>query len=285
MRILLATNYFSTGNTGNFIIKCLAELGHHILPWDFRIAPHNPPKGDYDLAIAYCVNDLTYGFRKDRPSVLVYLDDPAWWKGINHKALLENVAKPYTHTYTLNKLEGYKQIVLGCDKDVHKKVELREEDKNAYGSDATFIGTVRDKGRYNFVNEFISKLDRKYKMTLWGENWNKESQPIFFLGFNNVCNSSKVVLNEHFCNSPSTKVPEIMGCGGGLLICDNKPGVRGVSKKIPVYNSAKEAVELTEYYIENEEERKKLVDELQKIAYEKYTYKVQFKKLLKEVMK
>jgi spore maturation protein CgeB len=152
--------------------------------------------------------------------------------------------------------------------------------------DIAFIGTCRDKQRYELVQKFAES--GKY-VDIFGNNWDffnpkmNVVKPVYFKELNKTCNSSKIVISQHFYTGPSTHDFEFPACGGALMISDYFDGIKDIYPNVPIYKNANEAVELARYYLEHEEERQKLVDEMQQQAYQ-YSYKSQLKKLLDEII-
>lgn len=282
MKILVCTNLFKQGNTGNLAIKALGELGHTVVLWDNNVSPE-PPKIKCDVSLVWTNKFPDVKLLQGR-KILIFLDDSSYHKQNKTGIDLKIVKKGYDEIFTLHKHRGYKHLPMGCDENIHKPIDLTEEEKNYYGADVTFIGTLRDRGRLDFIKNFANLLNPKYKLKVWGNGWAPfgilANKPVYFQEFNKVVNASKIVIMEHFSNSgPSTKDFEVQASGSALAVCDEVDAVKEIYPKIPTYRDAVDAVKIAEYYLEHKKEREKLVQQMRKQA-SKYSYKNQLKNIL-----
>lgn len=280
MKLLLVSNYFSEGNTGNMVLKALNELGHSCYVWDTNLSKI-PLSENYDIALAWTNNYPNPNLLKP-PKILYFLDDPRWWELNDKNKSIENLAPNFDYVYTCMKIPGYKWMPMGNDPEIHKKIYSQK------GTDISFIGTLRDRERFEFILRFKALLSDKSSFRIYGNNWPSnisgwQGKAVYFSEFNRVCNDSRIVLNQHFCNGPSTKDLEIPATGT-LMISDYFKGIKELYPNTPVYEkgNVKEAVELCKYYLEHEEEREKLAKEMQQQAYV-FSYKNQLKKILDEI--
>lgn len=279
--VLLCTPFFSEGDTGHYVLNSLSKMGYSVQVWDPRVDVR-PPKSDFDVGFVWNVG-VDPRFLRHSPKAYFFLDDPSFG---DNKKRLNAVSKFYDYVFCVNKFDylNSEWLPIGCDPSVHKPVELSDEQKSFYGSDVVFIGTLRDRARFEFVMN-VSKLLKKegVNMRVFGNGWGSDVRPVYFSEMNLVCNASKVVLNQHFSLGPSTKDMEIVGCGGGLLVNDDIPAIKEMFPNMPFYSSVKGAVEQIMYYLSNVKEREKLVGELREKAVSEFSYQVQLKKLFDKI--
>jgi len=187
--------------------------------------------------------------------------------------------------FTVNKVGGYNWLPLGCLKDVHGKINSTDDMKRYYGSDVVFIGTKRDT-REKLCKYIFDHLDKKYTFKIWGNDWHglyPEPKPAYYYQYASVMSNCKIVVTEHYKNAPSTGDCEKPAFGGALMITDHSL-IKEEYPTIPLYNNFEELMDIIHYYLEHEDERKKIVEENQHIAFRKFDYETQLKKMIDQVM-
>jgi len=275
MKILLCTPYISTSwDHGLFIAKAISELGHHLTFWDYRLTSE-PPSVDYDLA--FVVKGLEGNIDKLRrprvnwfPDFLVQCGD------------IEGFIDKFDYLFTTLKQEKGIWLPGVLDADVHHPYQAEK----IY--DVVFVGAAHSLERVKFIKRFMRAFRGKFG--LFGNDWLKYGIPAYPLSthqeYARVFSTAKIALNVHyslFGIGTSYRVHEVAGCGSAMLLTDNVDGLEETYPMAPRFNSLEECLELTEYYLNDLRERRKLVKEMQKRAYEKFTYKHQVAKILKMV--
>ena len=289
-RILLVGNVFSEGSTSLLVWKGLQELGHDIKVWDTNITPKTPD-GNFDISIVWTNNVPDINLLKGE-KVFFYIDDTTFWEQNNKNLTVDNVTRGYDHVYTLHEIPNYESCHFGYDPDIHKKLYGFS---NHHALDIAFIGTCRDTGRWDTIRTFNNSLPKKYAFKVWGNNWTLKHNskvsfvlpcwqgiPVYFMDFTCIINSCKISIAQHFNSGPSTKDFEIPAIGNALMISDNVEAVSKIYPNMPVYHSVEELVGLVEYYLENESERLKIVNEMKKLC-KPYSYKDQLKKIIEKI--
>jgi spore maturation protein CgeB len=163
--------------------------------------------------------------------------------------------------------------------------------------DIVFVGNNRRarKGR-KIINDLVSLTSLSFKIRIWGLGWN-ELVPSHWYGgdyfdhlkLNELYSISKIVLNDHhedmrregFIN------PRILDAlaSGSLVITDNLFRIEDIiSAHVPLYQTKEELRYLLTYYLNNNQEREKLIKEAQTEAL-KYTYKGVCRRILEEMKK
>ncbi len=184
----------------------------------------------------------------------------------------------YTHIFTVDphwipKFEkwGGKNIYqqdLGVDEEFFKPVELDPSEKAYYSNDINFVGQW-DADRVSFFEELAD-----LNIGVWGHGWTKnvpKGSPLFpklkpfVIGAEvaKVYNACKIVVNVH---TPFTdyginmRTFEAAGCGA-FQIVDRKEGIFKLFKEgedIVTFGDIADLREKIKYYLEHEEERKRI---------------------------
>ena len=276
MKIILVTPYIANiYDSGKLVAKALSELGHHLILWDPHVSS-GVPSQDYDLA--FVLKGLNVDVDKlKRPRINYFPDNLARYEGI------DSFIDEFDSFFTVNKERKGVFMPGAMDHDIHRIYQVEKT------YDVVFVGTAHSTKRVKFIKQFIKRFDGKFG--LFGNDWYKYGikayPPQYFNAFSKVINSAKIALNIHsdmFGIGVNRKVHEIAGCGSAMLLTDNVKGLEETYPMAPKFNSLEECLELTEYHLNNLRERRKLVKEMQKRAYEKFTYKHQVAKILKKVM-
>lgn len=143
----------------------------------------------------------------------------------------------------------------------------------------------------NYRKETADILKRKYKnkFGLFGSGWNKIATGNLYssqLDEAAVYRGSKIGINiSHFDleRYSSDRIFRIMG-SGALCMCKEYPGYyRDFKDKenLVIWRDHKELIQIIDYYLQNESERKRIADNGCKLVHEKYTFKNTVETLLK----
>ena len=279
--ILLATPYISNiYDSGKLVAKALFELGYQAILWDPYVS--DTPPIDYDLVFVLKGDGINFKKLK-RPRINWYPDYIMRFS--REQGFIEKTdvfIKQFDYFFSSNK-EGKGIFIPGCcDPSIHKPYEIEQP------FDVVFVGTAHSKERADFIMNYVKRF--KGKVAVFGNGWEdyhiKTNPPRYFNEFGWVMSASKIALNIHgdmFGVGLNRKVHEIAGCGSAMLLTDNVDGLEETYPMAPNFNSLEECLELTNYYLNNLRERRKLVKEMQKQAYGKFTYKHQVARILKIV--
>lgn len=214
------------------------------------------------------------------------------------KSFVENVSRFYDYFFMIDSEEvlNYvkvsarviKTMHIGCYPKVHKKISLSEKEKNEYGSDVSFVGTVKYKraevlgslnefnlGVWGYWADRVSWLEKCYrKQYVYGEEAVK------------IYNASKIVLDIHLAYGSGEKIfnvtPrifEVPASGGFLLVDANSllSDLYKIGEEIVCYNNENDLKEKIVYYLKHPEEREKIVLKGRQRAYSDHTYEKRFK--------
>jgi spore maturation protein CgeB len=143
--------------------------------------------------------------------------------------------------------------------------------------------------RYQSLKMLICPLlNKKIRIDFWGRDWNKMKSTlgydipsqwihgyIPYLEANKIYSSADIVIGlQNHTTQLTQRTYEILGSGGFLLTCDT-PEIRRLFKPgqdLVVSSCPEETLKLIEYYLNNPEERKRIIRN-GKIAVEKHSYK------------
>lgn len=228
-----------------------------------------------------------------------FLDDP--WGFKEASSIASSFDFFFTHEPTT--VERYKLMGVNarylpeaCNPNVHKKVELTEEERDRYRCDLSFVGRP-----YPNRIEFLQGLT-DYDLGIWGDGWNgvdispglkrcirggevgqEEMVKIF--------NASKIALNLHPTyglkgeaagEGISPRTFAIAGCGVFQLVDYRRELERlfRVGEEIILFNSIDEVRGLIDYYLSHPEERKAIGLKAQEKVYREHTYKHRIEEML-----
>jgi len=184
-------------------------------------------------------------------------------------------------------------LPFACDPEIHKPVDISNEDKRKYGCDICFVGSNYPE-RVSIL-EKLSGLD----LGIWGIGWDRlpVDSPLrqHVRGgvlqpeeWTKVYNCSKIVLNilsikldgaieladPKYGHIANTKVFEILGCGAFQLVETKSDVVKlfKPGKHLVCYEDSGELVQQIEYYLNNPVDRELIADNGRRIAHEEHTY-------------
>lgn len=214
---------------------------------------------------------------------------------------MRQIAKSYDHIFLIDSpdvldrfelnAKNIASVPLGCDPDVHRRVDLSADDKARYGCDIAFVGTVTP------VREKILKRFKDMGMKIWGR-WQKpdpalsacyRDKDIYGAEAVKVYNAAKIVLDIHgqygvhpelFNVTP--RVFEVPASGGFLLTNDIKQlhGLYRVGEEIMAYDDAGALEKLVKYFLSHDKERASVAEAGHIRAYHDHTYKKRLDSLI-----
>jgi len=185
-------------------------------------------------------------------------------------------------------------LLEGIDPTEHKKEEITESDFSKYGFDVVFAGSKNEiyktpipYGRIGLIN-FLEKQDFDFKTVSFNPIGSGR-----FLGtdHNKLCQCSKIVLGH--CGwadvrlSNSARDFRVTGAGGFLLTeyVDGMEDLFELGKECETYKTLEECVEKIKYYIEHEEERKRIAESGYLRTIKDHTFANRMKQVLNDVRK
>ena len=159
-------------------------------------------------------------------------------------------------------------LPFACDTELHYPVLVNQEEKRFYTSDVAFIGSW-DKEREEFLLNLVD-----YNLAIWGNGWEKlnwnsplrkkwKKKDVIGEEFSKVCNASKIVLNhirKQNGDSHNMRTFEVPACGGFVLTKKTTEQLDFFEdgKEITCYEDMDDLKKEINFYLENEELRKKI---------------------------
>lgn len=217
------------------------------------------------------------------------------------KDFVENISKYYDYFFIIDSEDvlNYvkissrvvKSLPLACDLNIHRSVDLTAAEREKYGSDICFVGTVK------FHRVDVLKALTEFDLAIWGYWLEKlpelkkfyRSQHVFGEEAVKIYNASKIALDIHLSYGTSEKrfnvtprVFEVPACGAFLLVDDNPclNDLYKVGEEIICYSDENDLKEKIKYYLSHPEERKAIARRAQERAYRDHTYEKRIKDIL-----
>ncbi len=167
-------------------------------------------------------------------------------------------------------LHNYHYLPMAAFPNVHKPVEMTDEEKKYYGSDVSFAGA----GYYNRRHFFTGLID--YDLKIWGTDWDMRSQLARFIQRSGsrvdtdeivrIYNAGRININLHsstyhkgvhpFGDFVNPRTFEIMSCGGFQLV-DRRSGLDGLfeeGKEVVIFDDLHDLRQKIDHYLKNPEE-------------------------------
>lgn len=174
------------------------------------------------------------------------------------------------------------------------KIAKIEEDKK---NDVLFVGSNNyDKGRK--CVKYALKTNANFKV--YGKRWNKVLEPKFYGGefidndeLYKYYSNAKIVLNDHrremaYFGFVSNRIYDVSASGGFILTDYVNEIDKVYGDSIAMYRDFEEFEEKLKYYLEHEEERKKMIEKARNITLKEFTnYRAaeKFDAILKNIKK
>ncbi len=164
-----------------------------------------------------------------------------------------------------------------CDSEEHRRVPARG---GKWASQVAFIGKPANEDRLSVLRRVADAHD----LNIWGPgNWGRA-------GFKScgsnirpgeyavICSSARIILG---CDRAtglegyfSNRTWLTLGCGG-FLLTNYQPALEELfqtGKQLVWYHSTEECLELIDYYLEHEDERKAIADNGYRLAHDEHTH-------------
>ncbi|MBI5057052.1 MAG: glycosyltransferase [Nitrospirae bacterium] len=211
----------------------------------------------------------------------------------------KNIAGLYDYFFVIQKgdlinemkragVKNYHYLPLAASPDVHKKVEMPDDERDYYGSDISFVGA----GYYNRRNLFKGLLDHDFK--IWGTDWDMNSplaQCVQRAGERvdtdeivKIFNASKININLHsstyhnginpFGDFVNPRTFEIAACGAFQLV-DSRSELADLfeaGKEIIVFEGLEDLKQKITYYLDNPAERESIAESAKQRVLRDHTY-------------
>ena len=183
-------------------------------------------------------------------------------------------------------------LPFACEPELHRNIHVTSEEKENFGSDVAFVGSFYPNRRQ--ILEKICDL----KIKIWGPGWDKlpptsplkksvKDTKLKPEEWRKIFSSSKIILAIHYqdgktlCYQASPKIYEALACKCFLLV-DNQKDVRSLfedGRHLVIFNDIKNLREKILYYLNHQEERKKIAEGGFREVLQKHTYLHRIKKI------
>lgn len=203
--------------------------------------------------------------------------------------------------------QGHKNggwLPFACDPQIHRPVELSQDDLRRYACDICFVGSC-----YEERVEVLERLTG-FDLAVWGAGWDKLPKGSALRKFVRggsltpdqwvkAFGAAKIVLNiighrcgvmhpfvpEHEFRMTNTKVFEILGCGAFQMV-DAKADAMALFKDrehLVFYRDADHLAELARFYLDHPQERERISAAGRAEVLRKHTYTDRIKELVSVV--
>ncbi len=222
----------------------------------------------------------------------------------------KDVAASYDHFFCIQKGEfpqalhskGAKHayyLPQACFPDVHRPVELTEQEQESYAADLSFMGAAY----YNRVKTFPRLLDFDFK--IWGTEWNLDSAVGERVQNANwridpeeavkIYNAGKVNLNLHSSTFHEDINPEgdfvnprtfeIAACGGFQLVDARSllSELLAPGEEVVTFDNVPDLKEKIAYYLEHDEERRRIAGRARARVLAEHTMEHRMREMLIEI--
>lgn len=292
-----AWDLYHEATTGVNDPNASAQLGqlltHFLSEWNYaRVAEFNP---EICIVLAQAPVAPEFPLRLAKQGIVT-----AFWYVENwrHLPYWKNIAPHYDAFFHIQPGEFERQldaigcrhhafIQTACDPEVHRPVDLAQEEARDYDCDLSFAGA----GYYNRVQLFKGLTDYRFK--IWGVNWNDRALATHVVGgeqrfdtetFMKIVAASKINLNLHSSTThegvdPSADAlnPRVfeIAAAGGFQLCDSCIGLDrhfNPDTEVPVYRDLKELRAKIDYYLAHPGERAETALRARERALREHTY-------------
>lgn len=188
--------------------------------------------------------------------------------------------------------------VTACNPDFHKEYKLTRTEEQNYNCDVCFVGALMDNIYYRERLEVLEALaSDTFDLAIWSPNEDvivqNDNLRRFYRGkasgekMYKIYNASKILLNIHgptMQHGGNLRTFEVTGCGAFQLIDHYNSDWFEDGKEIVSFADITDLKDKIKYYLQNEDERRRIACQGQQRAYRDHTYKHRMSKILDLVM-
>ena len=180
-------------------------------------------------------------------------------------------------------------ITGGCDPTGHRVVDNTDP---FYQSDVAFIGKPNTPERA----ECMQMLAKKFDLKLWGSGWEQyglsaAATDVYASEYRKICAGAKIILGWNIDPTIdlyfSNRTWYTLGCGGFLLTVytPSLEELFGRGKELDWFESVGECRDKIEYYLQHDEERRKIAKAGYQLAHNEYSYDKMVEKIIGDLQK
>ncbi len=339
---ILFSGYHNPNNIAQteYVERAILQLGHELETYDYRqhIIPYRI-SDKLPILHRWDMNRLNNGLLKlvnnFKPDILLanwggtfypetiteirkqynaitinWLSDYPGGTGVLDTALKVVPAYDYFFAQSTDALEAHEKrgnkegmwLNAACDPDIHKPMDLSEEEKLEYGSDICFVGSMYPER----VELFETLTD--FDIGIWGPGWDRidATSPLrkHIKGgivtpdiWVKIYNASKIVINymghygtdidEDKITQASPRVFETLACGS-FQIVDSKKDVVALfnsGEHLVCFKKICEVKKLVKEYLDNPQKCKKIANKGRNEVLAKHTWVHRIEEMLKAIGK
>ena len=339
---ILFSGYHNPNNIAQteYVERAILQLGHELETYDYRqhIIPYRI-SDKLPILYRWDMNRLNSGLLKlvnhFKPDIFLvnwggtfypetiteirkrhnaitinWLSDFPGGAGVLETALKAVPAYDYFFAQSTDALEAHKEhgnrggmwLNAACDPDIHKPLDLSEEEKSKYGSDICFVGSM-----YPERAELFETLTN-FNISIWGPGWDRidTASPLkkHIRGgivtpdtWVKIYNASKIVINymghygldidEDKVTQASPRVFETLACGS-FQIVDSKKDIVSLfnsGEHLVCFNKICEVKGLVKEYLDNHQRRKEISNKGRNEVLAKHTWAHRIEEILKVIGK
>jgi len=223
----------------------------------------------------------------------------------------KKIAGHFDHFFTIQKddffdelqqsgLNNYHYLPMAAFPNVHKPLEITENEKTYYGSDVSFVGA----GYYNRRHFLSGRID--YDLKIWGTDWDIHSKLAGFIQKSGsrvdtdeivrIYNTSRININLHsssyhkginpFGDFVNPRTFEIMSCGGFQLV-DRRSGLDGLfeeGEEVVIFDDLNDLRQKIEHYLKNPEEAYRISENGRNRVITDHTYEKRMEEMLEIIV-
>jgi spore maturation protein CgeB len=180
-------------------------------------------------------------------------------------------------------------ITGGCDPTAHR---ITDRPDPMFQSDVAFIGKPNTPQRA----EFMQVLSRKFDLKLWGSGWEKyglkaAAGDVYASEYRQICAGAKIMLGWNIDPTIdlyfSNRTWYTLGCGGFLLTAYTPclEEIFGRGKELDWFESVEECCDKIEYYLQHDQERRKIARAGYELAHREYSYDTMVNRIIEDIGK
>jgi len=275
MKIALIFNKERKGTTGCYFEKALKASNHTVQHfWTEHSYDIRP---EFDLYLRIDHGDYKYDIPEHlHPAVFLAIDThlkkpyKKIEKQVGHYDFVFCAQKEGARKLRRRKKVNAFWIPLGCDPQIHKKIDLEKK------IDLAFVGT---EGKKSLRGVLLKKIKEKYPNSFLGKADYQEMSEIY--------SSAKIGFNYSIRNDINMRCFEVMSCGALLLT--NYIKNNGLEelfedrKHLVVYRNPKELYNLIDYYLSHPQEREQIAYAGHQLVASQHTYKDRLREMFEYI--
>jgi spore maturation protein CgeB len=187
-------------------------------------------------------------------------------------------------------------LPFACDPEVHRPVDLTDEDRKNYGKDLIFVGAF-----YPNRWEILRNLIGLYNIGIWGPGWQQvvdqrnhhciHAHPLHYSEWVKMYNAAKIILIIHYQDGiipsfqASPKVFEALACRAFVMVDFQKDVFRLFSsgKELVCFNDLQDLKAKIDHFLNRDEERRMIAAAGYEEVLHKHTYRHRLQEMLDHI--